>query len=371
MAQEIFLDEIADAQEAVRSVVAELQAGQIVCLPDECGWLLAGLATCQSAAESMQANLHAAPRLISAVAIAHPSVLADYVTDPPRLLSKLSVRCWPGPLVLRGGAPESQGLARQWPAAARKWASTAAGRAFYCPAESFTREVLRCISSPVLCLLGQHRDGPLPSELPSPPSLNVRARTPRFSEGPTVVAVGRQQFQVERAGVVSERMLARLAGEVYLFVCTGNTCRSPMAESLFRKMLADRLKCREDELLDRGYVVISAGLAAYKGAAASPEAVELLRQEGIDLSGHESQPVTEELLFHCDHILTMTRSHRDAVLSAYPELAEQVRLLSPEGRDVSDPIGAGMEEYVRCRDEIARYLEQMLAGIGPRGNEGM
>src|SRR5690606_38607488 len=102
---------------------------------------------------------------------------------------------------------------------------------------------------------------------------------------------------------VSERMLARLAGEVYLFVCTGNTCRSPMAEALFRKMLADRLECREDELMDHGFVVISAGLAAYKGAPAAPESLEILRREGIDLSAHESQPVTEELLFHCDHIL--------------------------------------------------------------------
>jgi protein-tyrosine phosphatase len=170
-------------------------------------------------------------------------------------------------------------------------------------------------------------------------------------------------MRVEKIGVVSERMLARLAGEVYLFVCTGNTCRSPMAEALFRKMLSDRLKCREDELLDRGFVVISAGLAAYKGAPASPEAVELLGDEGMDLSGHESQPVTEELLLHCDRIFTMTRSHREALLSAFPELAGQVRLLSPQGRDVSDPIGAGMEEYVRCRDEIASALEDLLDEI--------
>jgi len=165
------------------------------------------------------------------------------------------------------------------------------------------------------------------------------------------------------AGVVSERLLARLAGEVYLFVCTGNTCRSPMAEVIFRKMLSDRLGCREDELMDRGFAVVSAGLAAPRGAPASPEAVTLLREEGIDLSAHESQPVTEDLLFHCDYIFTMTRHHRDAVISAFPELAEQVRLLSPENTDVSDPIGSGIDEYVRCREEIGSYLKFWLDQI--------
>jgi protein-tyrosine phosphatase len=165
-------------------------------------------------------------------------------------------------------------------------------------------------------------------------------------------------------------MLDRLAGEVYLFVCTGNTCRSPMAEALFRKMLADRLRCREDELIDHGYMVASAGLAAYKGAAASPEAVELLRKDGVDLSGHESQPVTEELLQHCDHIFTMTRSHREALLSAFPETSGQVRLLSALSQDVSDPMGAGPEEYARCRDVIRQHLEKILADLKMSGNEG-
>ncbi|MEQ9068753.1 MAG: hypothetical protein RLO18_18610, partial [Gimesia chilikensis] len=60
---------------------------------------------------------------------------------------------------------------------------------------------------------------------------------------------------------------------MYLFVCTGNTCRSPMAEGLFRKLLSDKLGCQEDELSDRGYIVASAGLAAAMGAPPSPEGV--------------------------------------------------------------------------------------------------
>ncbi|WP_437221742.1 Sua5/YciO/YrdC/YwlC family protein [Planctomicrobium sp. SH661] len=370
MAREIFLDQLANAHEAVQAVVAELEAGQVVCLPDECGWNLLGLTTRDSALQAFAAGKEN-HRHRQAVSIAHPSVVADLVTSPSRLFQKLTARCWPGPVVLRtpDGKQGGNGLVAQWSAPAQAWGVTPQGRAFYCPADSFSQEVLRAVSSPAVSLLGATGETIAQPGLPDP-SLIVHSSISRFQVPPTIVAVDQSKFTLERSGVVSERMLRRLAGEVYLFVCTGNTCRSPMAEAIFRKMLADHLHCREDELMDHGFVVISAGLAAYKGAPAAPESVELLYPDGIDLSAHESQPVTEELLFHCDHILTMTRSHRDAVLSSYPELSGQVRLLSPRSEDVPDPIGAGIEEYRRCREMITKCLQHLLAEIEAKGMEG-
>src|SRR5690606_12191134 len=84
----------------------------------------------------------------------------------------------------------------------------------------------------------------------------------RYGEPTTVVRIDDGQWSVQSPGVVSETAVGRLASEVYLFVCTGNTCRSPLAEGLFRKLLAERLQCTEEELFDRGYVVASAGLSA-------------------------------------------------------------------------------------------------------------
>jgi protein-tyrosine-phosphatase len=139
-----------------------------------------------------------------------------------------------------------------------------------------------------------------------------------------------------------------------LFICTGNICRSPMAEGLLRKMAGDRIE------------VASAGLGAGRGQPPSAHAVAVLQKEGIDISGIRSQPVTAELLRDADYIFTMTRDHLDMLLLLYPEMATKTRLLrfadeAKGGRpDVTDPIGGSRETYERCKEDIKRALPRVL-----------
>jgi protein-tyrosine phosphatase len=133
-----------------------------------------------------------------------------------------------------------------------------------------------------------------------------------------------------------------------------------MAEGLFRKVLGERLKCSEDELFDRGFMVASAGLSAHPGAPASPEAVALLTRRGIDLSGHASQPITDRLLDQTDHIYTMTAAHREALLSVRPDLHERVQLLARDHSDISDPIGGSFEVYEACQREIESHVTAIV-----------
>jgi protein-tyrosine phosphatase len=133
-----------------------------------------------------------------------------------------------------------------------------------------------------------------------------------------------------------------------------------MAEGIARRLLAEKFCCSMDELEDRGITVLSAGIAAMMGGRASPDAVSVLREVGVDLSGHESQPLTEQLVRHADQIFAMTRSHRQVIVSQWPDAAPRTQLLCRDDSDVADPIGGPAEMYRRCADQIHRELEARL-----------
>ncbi|MFM7376022.1 MAG: serine hydroxymethyltransferase, partial [Chthoniobacterales bacterium] len=142
-----------------------------------------------------------------------------------------------------------------------------------------------------------------------------------------------------------------------LFICTGNVCRSPMAEGLLRSMAEGRADLE----------VTSAGLGAGRGQPPSLHAIDALRAEGIDISDIRSQPVSAELLEDSDFIFTMTRDHLDMLLLLYPEMAPKARLLRFEeaakgGRaDVTDPIGGTRDTYEACKEDIKRALPRIFA----------
>jgi protein-tyrosine-phosphatase len=137
-----------------------------------------------------------------------------------------------------------------------------------------------------------------------------------------------------------------------IFVCTGNLCRSPMAEVLLRARLA------HDEAR-RDWQVGSAGVWVAEGQPASAHSVEEMAQRGIDLHAHRSRNVTRELMAEADLVLAMTRNHVESLRVAFPEHASKVHLLGEMiGReyDVYDPYGGTRLEYVH----IARELEQLI-----------
>jgi protein-tyrosine phosphatase len=186
----------------------------------------------------------------------------------------------------------------------------------------------------------------------------------RYAQPPSTIELVDDTFRVVHPGVVPEETLRRLASLMVLFVCTGNTCRSPMAETLFRSLAAERLGCRVDEIERHGVVVASAGLAAWGGGPASAGAIEAMHEMGMDLTGHESQPLTEALVSQADVILTMTAAHRAAILSQFPEAGGRVSILSPDRRDVLDPVGGTLETYRKCARQIHGHLASRMDTLG-------
>ena len=347
-------------RDALDTAIRELETGHVIAVPDECGWMLLGHSGSATASERLAQIRERQPFLVAAMAASNERAVEDYAGPLSILSRRLASRCWPGPLVFRIPKSEPAVAADAAPTSRPAWATEETGRAFYVPADAFTHRLLAELSGPACCLVPLRSDVSLFDIGQDQVSLEIRGAAARYEEPPTLAHCVGDRVVVESEGVVPQTTLDRLAGTIIMFVCTGNTCRSPMAEALFQKMLAEHLHCGEDELIDRGYIVVSAGLAAYPGTPASREAADLLRDSGMDLSGHHSQPVSEDRLFRCDTIYTMTRVHKDAILQAYPQLADRVQMLSPEGRDVSDPIGGGPEQYAKCRDEIAESLRRRI-----------
>jgi len=141
-----------------------------------------------------------------------------------------------------------------------------------------------------------------------------------------------------------------------LFVCTGNTCRSPLAEVIARRALEQR---GWDHVR-----VDSAGTSAAWGAPASAGSSEAAAEIGLDLSGHRSQPLTTELVEQADIILAMTPGHLEAVEAI--EGGAQVSLLGEfisgpgAGEPIEDPVGGPPEEYKEVRDRIVRAVDGLL-----------
>src|ERR1044071_5244275 len=142
-----------------------------------------------------------------------------------------------------------------------------------------------------------------------------------------------------------------------LFICTGNVCRSPMAEGIFRHAVQGR----------GSYRVVSAGLGAMEGQPPSAHAVDAVKELGIDISGQRSRMLSPSLVAQADYIFGMTHSHVDTVMLFYPQAAEKTFLLrefddtlDPFEKDISDPIGGSYEVYLACRDQIEQGLASVL-----------
>lgn len=139
-----------------------------------------------------------------------------------------------------------------------------------------------------------------------------------------------------------------------LIICTGNTCRSPMAEALLNARISAAG-------LDGEVKVLSAGLAAWGEAPASPHAQAAMAGRGLDLAAHRSRQILPEFVKVSDIILTMTAAHKRAVADMAPEAAGRVHTLAEfagAAGDVADPFGGSAAEYAACADELAGLVEK-------------
>ena len=352
-----------DPRDAVHRAVQALAEGKIIAVPTETVYGLAASALDDKAVARLLEVKGRGIHQPLTLAIRSAEEALDYVPHITPLARRLARRCWPGPvtLVLDDDHPDS--LTKQLPASVRQVVAPNGTIGLRVPAHPVILSILRLTAGP-LALTSANRSGETDAvtakevveSLGDDVELVLDDGRSKLGQPSSVVRVTQNSLEILRRGVITEANLARLSSFMILIVCTGNTCRSPMAEALLRSRLAAQIGCQPDELEDRGLAVMSAGIAAMMGGRAASEAIQCMSQRGLDLSRHESQPLTDRLVRFADVILTMTRSHREAIVNQWPDAAPRTFVICREHGEIADPIGGPAELYLQCAEQIDAHL---------------
>jgi protein-tyrosine phosphatase len=365
-----------DPQDVIHRAVAALAHGKIVAIPTETVYGFAASALNPSAVARLYEIKERLSTKACALAVKSAEDALDYVPHMSALARRFARRCWPGPVTLVLENSHADSVLYRLPRGVQESVVQQNRVGFRVPADEIALRILRLTVGPLVLTSANVSGRPdatdakfIDDSVLSKVDMVVDAGPCRFGQSSSVVLVEQNRFTILREGVVAPSVLKQLSQFLVLIVCTGNTCRSPMAERLLRTKVAEHLGCTVEELESRGVAIVSAGIAAFPGGRAAREAIDTLAERGVDLSDHCSQPLTDRLVRHADLILTMTAGHRQAVISQWPEATPRTFMFRPDHRDISDPIGQSPAAYAACAEEIEESLSHWVTQIRPPETE--
>ncbi|MBI9019173.1 MAG: threonylcarbamoyl-AMP synthase [Phycisphaerae bacterium] len=300
----------------------------------------------------------------------HIGKLSDvdiYVPDISAVHKNLLKKAWPGPLtaIFELNSTQLEQIRAKFDPELIKNLYYGNTIGLRLPSDKVARELLKAADGPVSASSANPAGRPNPcdgsaviEQLDGQFEILLDSGPTKIRKASTIIKLKGDDLEIIRPGIIDERMLNVMKTINILIVCTGNTCRSPMAQGIFATKIAEKLGCGIDQLTNKGYKLISAGVMAWPDCPATPEAVQACAQMDVDICSHRATVLTPELINKADYIFALANSHARSIIEFAPEASDKVSLLGNDS--IADPIGGTAECYQACANEIAQAIDMQL-----------
>ena len=292
--------------------------------------------------------------------VGNTNQIPEYLPRIPYKLKRFMEKALPGPLTVVAGLDEGQlaELKMKFPPVVFDKLYSEGTLGIRCPENDIAEALLSGLDFPVVAP-SANISGEAPATtgkkaaeyFDSKLEMIIDGGSCRYNQSSTVVSFENDQINILREGVMKRDEIESLSDLVITFVCTGNTCRSPLAEGLCKKMLAEKKGCSVEDLERKGYKICSAGVMAVPGMPASREVVQICELKGIDIKSHLSRGLNETDIEKSDIIFVMGSEHLERIAYFYPWVVDKCFVLD-KNRDIADPIGGDMDVYGKCCVDI-------------------
>ena len=355
-----------DPRDVVHLAVQALVEGHVVAAPTESSYVYLASALHEGAVEQLHRSASLRNGNYLAMIPRAASEAIDFIPSIGSSARRLVGKAWPGPLVLQCKNANTYSSLRCLPTTVYGRIQNERGEVrLWLPDHEVVHYITRLVSGPLIAALAPQGSKPdriagSIAELAAGSSvLSIDSGNIEEVGEPTVVAIEGNVGQIVREGSLSEAALRQLSQYLILMVCTGNTCRSPMAAALMRRKIQEKFKS-EFPGQSIPIVVASAGVSAFGGDPASHGALEAIRSYSCSLDDHQSTQLNSQLVEQADLILAMGQRHRSVIVSQWPEVAPKVHLIAADGSEISDPFGGPLDVYQRCAEQLNRHTSYWL-----------